>query len=358
MASVTIRHIKKSYDEHTHVLKGVDLEIDDGEFLVLLGPSGCGKSTLLRTIAGLEDLTSGEILIDGRVVHNVAPRDRGVGIVFQSYALHPHLTVEENMAFGLKVRKTEQRVLDERVGEVSEVLGLSDILERYPKQLSSGQRQCVAMGRALALQPNVILFDEPLSNLDITLRTRMREELKKLHQRLNTTMIYVTHDQAEAMTLADRIAVLERGVLQQVGTPDEIYHQPANAFVASFIGSPAMNFFRGRVAGDVYVGEGFSLPLHDTKAPYVKRVGVRPQHLILAPPDGGQSRERWGEVRATVDALEFMGWEAHLHVHVGEQAMIAHVHRDHASDPKVGDTLRFVVAPRHIHCFDTSDTRL
>jgi ABC-type sugar transport system ATPase subunit len=355
MASVTLRALKKSYDPHTHTIRGIDLTIEDGEFLVLVGPSGCGKSTLLRMIAGLEEITSGELRIGERIVNDVPPRDRGIGMVFQSYALYPHMTVRENMAFGLKIRKTDQATIDQRVREASKILDLDDYLDRLPKQLSGGQRQRVAMGRAIVRQPDVFLFDEPLSNLDAALRTQMRVEIKKLHRRLGATMIYVTHDQVEAMTLADRIAVIQSGVLQQVGPPAQIYDRPANRFVAGFIGSPAMNFFdRGQLIDGAWRGQGFRLPLPNSERVFC--VGVRPQHLKIThepvPADHGQ-------IDATIDVIEPMGWEAYLHVQLSpNHTLIAHVEANAIAGLAHGDHVTLSVSPDHLHAFDADGLRL
>jgi len=252
MASLSFRGVHKSYDS-VPVLHRIDMEVSTGEFLVLVGPSGCGKSTLLRCIAGLEQVSGGEILIDGKVVNDMAPRDRDVAMVFQSYALYPHMTVRQNMGFALALRKVPEDAVRSAVDEAAEMLDLGTLLDRYPKELSGGQRQRVAMGRAIVRKPQVFLFDEPLSNLDASLRTQLRLELKQLHSRLGTTMVYVTHDQVEAMTLADRIAVLNDGHLQQVGTPAELYNEPKNRFVAGFMGTPAMSFLEG-VEEDVVLG--------------------------------------------------------------------------------------------------------
>jgi len=243
---VSIRHIRKAFGS-TQVLHGVDIEIADGEFAVLVGPSGCGKSTLLRMIAGLEDVTEGEIAIGGRVVNKVPPKQRDIAMVFQNYALYPHTTVRDNMAFSLKLARAPQAAIDDRVGRATGILGLGALLDRYPRQLSGGQRQRVAMGRAIVRDPQVFLFDEPLSNLDAKLRVNMRAEIKDLHQRLRTTTVYVTHDQVEAMTMADKIVVMQSGRIEQTGAPLELYDHPANRFVAGFIGSPAMNFLDGTV---------------------------------------------------------------------------------------------------------------
>src|ERR1700731_4118295 len=245
MATVQIRDVRKAFGA-THVIHGVDISIADGEFVVLVGPSGCGKSTLLRMIAGLENITSGEIRIGDRVVNNVPPKERDIAMVFQNYALYPHMTVAANMAFSLKLRGARKEEIDTRVNRAAEILGLQQLLDPYPRQLSGGQRQRVAMGRAIVRAPQVFLFDEPLSNLDAKLRVQMRGEIRELHRRLGTTCIYVTHDQIEAMTMADRIVVMNDGIVEQVGSPLELYDRPSNLFVASFLGSPAMNFIHGR----------------------------------------------------------------------------------------------------------------
>jgi len=261
MAGVILKNIHKIYDKKNQVIKNLDLEIIDGEFLVLVGPSGCGKSTILRMIAGLEEVNSGEIFIGDRKVNDVPPKDRDIAMVFQNYALYPHMTVYDNMAFGLKMRKFKKDVIDQRVKEAAGILDLHELLDRKPKQLSGGQRQRVALGRAIVREPKVFLMDEPLSNLDAKLRVQTRFELKKLHKRLGATFIYVTHDQVEAMTMGDRIVILDKGVIQQVGTPDEVYHRPENVFVAGFIGSPAMNFLDAAIIGK----EGTA--------------GIRPEHF-------------------------------------------------------------------------------
>src|SRR5687767_4869105 len=263
MAQVTIRGARKSYG-NVEVIHGVDLDVTDGEFVVLVGPSGCGKSTLLRMIAGLETVTGGTISIGDRVVNNLPPKERDIAMVFQSYALYPHMKVADNMAFALKLRRTDPKIVKQRVRQAADILGLNPYLDRYPRQLSGGQRQRVAMGRAIVRDPQVFLFDEPLSNLDAKLRVQMRTEIKALHQRLKTTSIYVTHDQVEAMTMADRIVVMHDGIVEQVGSPLELYDNPANTFVAGFIGSPAMNFYQGtlRRNGGIWVeaDDGTRLP--------------------------------------------------------------------------------------------------
>ena len=288
MASVEIRKVDK-YFGSTHILHGVEIDIPDGEFVVLVGPSGCGKSTLLRMVAGLEEITKGEIAIGGRVVNQVPPKDRDIAMVFQNYALYPHMTVKQNMAFSLKLAKAPQATIDERVGRAASILGLESLLDRYPRQLSGGQRQRVAMGRAIVRDPQVFLFDEPLSNLDAKLRVQMRTEIKELHQRLKTTAIYVTHDQIEAMTMADRIVVMQHGVVEQLGAPLELYDRPVNLFVAGFIGSPAMNFIEAKVergnGRPVAVAvDGTHLPLPagaEVREAAEIVYGIRPEHLTL-----------------------------------------------------------------------------
>jgi multiple sugar transport system ATP-binding protein len=285
MAAVTLNGVRKAFGS-TRVVHGVDIQIRDGEFCVLVGPSGCGKSTLLRMIAGLEEITGGEIRIGDRVVNNVAPKERDIAMVFQNYALYPHMTVQDNMAFSLKLAGEPPEAIKRRVDEAAAILGLTDYLARYPRQLSGGQRQRVAMGRAIVRKPQVFLFDEPLSNLDAKLRVQMRTEIKALHQRLKTTSIYVTHDQIEAMTMADKIVVMNAGITEQVGSPLELYDNPANLFVAGFIGSPAMNFLPGKVtAAGIAVGADIHLPLPAGNKAETGRdviVGVRPEHLSVS----------------------------------------------------------------------------
>ncbi|MFT5683888.1 MAG: multiple sugar transport system ATP-binding protein [Myxococcota bacterium] len=294
MASVHFRGVSKSYGD-VQVLHGVDIQVPDGEFLVLVGPSGCGKSTLLRCIAGLETVSAGELLIGDRVVNDLAPRERDVAMVFQSYALYPHMTVRGNMGFALKLRGLSKSDIAEQVEAAAELLGLTELLERHPREMSGGQRQRVAMGRAIVRRPQVFLFDEPLSNLDAKLRTQLRVELKQLHHRLGTTMVYVTHDQVEAMTLADRIAVLNGGYLQQVGTPDELFHDPANRFVAGFIGSPAMSFLE---------------TLEDDAV-----VGVRPHQIVLGD----------GPLQGEVEVVETLGFESFVHLRFQGEPLVARI---------------------------------
>ncbi len=288
MAAVDVRKVEKFFGS-VQVLHGVSVDIEDGEFVVLVGPSGCGKSTLLRMIAGLEEINSGEIAIGGRVVNTVPPKDRDIAMVFQNYALYPHMTVLQNMAFSLKLAKAPKAVIEERVNKAADILGLGDYLARYPRQLSGGQRQRVAMGRAIVRDPQVFLFDEPLSNLDAKLRVQMRSEIKELHQRLKTTSIYVTHDQIEALTMADRIVVMQGGHVEQIGAPLDLYDNPANLFVAGFIGSPSMNFIDARIdrqngAVVAVTGDGSRLPLPGDVAGNDGQeivYGIRPEHLHL-----------------------------------------------------------------------------
>src|SRR4051794_27769433 len=287
MAKVLIRDLNKKYDD-VHAVKNVNLEIRDREFVVLVGPSGCGKTTTLRMVAGLEDITSGEVSIDGRVVNDLPPMDRDIAMVFQNYALYPHMSVHDNMAFGLKMRKFERPEIERRVRQAAEILGIQALLARKPRQLSGGQRQRVALGRAIVRNPRVFLFDEPLSNLDAALRVQMRVELKRLHDRLETTAIYVTHDQVEAMTLGDRVVVMKDGLVQQEGAPLELYERPANRFVASFIGSPAMNFVSTTIASDGLWADapGVRLRVPPAKAERMRAycgrrviLGIRPEAL-------------------------------------------------------------------------------
>jgi multiple sugar transport system ATP-binding protein len=284
MAAVALRGVHKSFGS-TAVVHGVDLDIQDGEFCVLVGPSGCGKSTLLRMVAGLEEITGGKIDIGGRVVNDLAPKERDIAMVFQNYALYPHMTVRDNMAFSLKLANVPRGQAEQRVADAAGILGLTEYLERYPRQLSGGQRQRVAMGRAIVRKPQVFLFDEPLSNLDAKLRVQMRTEIKALHQRLKTTSIYVTHDQIEAMTMADKIVVMNAGKVEQIGTPLELYDNPANLFVAGFIGSPAMNFLPGKAGGGrITLSTGVEFPIAGTLDVGSRDVilGVRPEHLAVS----------------------------------------------------------------------------
>ena len=317
MASVEIRNVRKAFGP-VQVLHGVNVDIADGEFVVLVGPSGCGKSTLLRMLAGLENITSGEIAIGPRVVNNVPPKDRDIAMVFQNYALYPHMTVFDNMAFSMKLAKAPKEVMEQEVGRAAKILGLEALLQRYPRQLSGGQRQRVAMGRAIVRNPQVFLFDEPLSNLDAKLRVQMRAEIKELHQRLRVTTVYVTHDQIEAMTMADKIVVMNGGHVEQAGPPLELYDRPANLFVAGFIGSPAMNFLQGEVAAGpggatVRVGGAVLAEAPPGTAPGPVVVGVRPERIALGAPGQGAV--------ASVDLMEPTGLASIVHLDFGGQSI-------------------------------------
>lgn len=355
MAKVELRDIWKRFGDVIAV-SDVNLTIADEEFLVLLGPSGCGKSTTLRMIAGLEEISQGEIAIGGRVVNNVAPKDRDIAMVFQNYALYPHMTVRQNLAFSLKLRRQPRKLIDERVEKAAEILGISSLLDRKPKQLSGGQRQRVAMGRAIVREPRVFLFDEPLSNLDAKLRVQMRLEIARLHRELNATIIYVTHDQVEAMTLADRIVIMKDGKVHQVGAPLDVYERPINTFVASFIGSPSMNLVEATIHPEkpVVEGDGFSLPLSPDQHHHVLDVvddwddavkvmlGIRPQHLKPTTDDGVPG------LTGTVDVVEPMGPEAFVYFRLGDKQMIA---RTEKTPPDEGREQDFSVEMSKIHLF-------
>jgi sn-glycerol 3-phosphate transport system ATP-binding protein/multiple sugar transport system ATP-binding protein len=346
VARVVLSGIEKSFGE-TRVLEGVDIYVPDGGFAVLVGPSGCGKSTLLRIIAGLEVTGSGSIKFGDRDVTALAPRDRDIAMVFQSYALYPHLTVRDNLAFGLNLRKTPKAEIDERISEVSAMLGLGELLDRFPRQLSGGQRQRVAMGRAIARRPQVFLFDEPLSNLDAALRAQVRVDIRKLHDRLEATSIYVTHDQVEAMTLADVLFVLNRGRVEQSGPPLEVYARPRTRFVASFLGSPAMNFLPVETKADgerlQLSGPGVELSIEPLREVPPKHVvlGVRPHDVFFAD-DGG--------LHAEVDVLEALGSESFAHARVGDEAFVARL--PGTERPARGTVLRLAVRDDDIHVFD------
>ena len=349
MASVQISGIDKFFGG-THVIRGVDITIADGEFCVLVGPSGCGKSTLLRMIAGLEEVGSGEIAIGGKVVNDMPPKERDIAMVFQNYALYPHMKVRDNMAFSMLLAKRPQAEIDERLNKAASILGLTDLLDRYPRQLSGGQRQRVAMGRAIVRDPQVFLFDEPLSNLDAKLRVAMRTELKELHQRLETTSVYVTHDQIEAMTMADQIVVMRDGVVEQRGKPLELYDHPANLFVAGFIGSPAMNFLKGKVKRDargmrIEMSDGASVPMpRDAKGEDGQPVvlGTRPEHLTLVAGDDG--------LGATVVVVEPTGADTQVFAKVGGTDVTAVFRERH--DFRSGETIRLAPDHERTHLFD------
>jgi multiple sugar transport system ATP-binding protein len=359
MAEVVIRNLNKSYDE-VHAVKDVNLEIRDKEFVVLVGPSGCGKTTTLRMVAGLETITSGQIVIDDTVVNELPPMDRDIAMVFQNYALYPHMSVYDNMAFGLKMRKFDRGEIQRRVKEAAEILDIQDYLGRKPRQLSGGQRQRVALGRAIVRHPRVFLFDEPLSNLDAKLRVQMRVELKKLHDRLGTTAIYVTHDQVEAMTLGDRVVVMKDGWVQQVGEPLELYNHPANKFVAGFIGPPAMNFATVRIAGRNGAlraeAEGIALALTPALSArltaHVGRevtLGVRPEDLRLARADDPPGLA----FEAVVEVVEKLGSEILLDVKAGEHSLVASV--EPSVRAAVRDRVCLALDPERLHFF-SADT--
>ena len=363
MASVTYQHVYKRFGD-VEVIKDLNLDIEDKEFVVFVGPSGCGKSTCLRMLAGLEEISEGEIMIGDRVVNDVPPKDRDIAMVFQSYALYPHMTVYDNMAFGLKLRKTPKAEIDRRVKEAADILGLTVLLDRKPKALSGGQRQRVAVGRAIVREPAVFLMDEPLSNLDAKLRVTARAEISKLHQRLGTTFIYVTHDQVEAMTMGDRIAVLADGILQQLDSPRALYNTPDNIFVAGFIGSPAMNFFDGTLVseeGELFVDTGdFRARIPEdrraTCADYVGKevvMGVRPEHVHAphyAPPNTYPA-----PVHGMVEVVELLGAELHLIVDSGTNTFVATV--DPRMDVHMGNEIDLEMDMNTVHLFDKDTER-
>ena len=359
MAKVAIEKLNKAYGDAA-ILRDIDLSVNDGEFVVLVGPSGCGKSTLLRMIAGLDGVTSGDIFIGERRVTGLEPAQRKIAMVFQSYALYPHMSVRKNMTFGLKFSGMAQAEMERRVGEAARMLRLEPLLERRPKDLSGGQRQRVAIGRAIVREPDVFLFDEPLSNLDAALRVSTRVEIAKLHRTLGATMIYVTHDQVEAMTLADRIVVMNQGRIAQEGKPLDLYYQPANLFVAGFIGSPAMNFFEGKV--ESVAGGALSISGADfapfkaavgnaSVAPGSKiSVGVRPEHLIAATGAGFR-------INGTVELVERLGETSYAHVRAAaERPLIAEIRGREA--PSAGDAIAFGAADRDVHLFDAEGMRI
>jgi multiple sugar transport system ATP-binding protein len=356
MAEVIVRKLNKKFDL-THVVKDVDLQIHDKEFVVFVGPSGCGKTTTLRMIAGLEAITSGDILIDDTIVNDVPPMDRDIAMVFQNYALYPHMSVAGNMAFGLKMRKFEKSEIESRIKRAADILGIGDLLHRKPRQLSGGQRQRVALGRAIVRDPKVFLFDEPLSNLDAKLRVQMRVELKKLHERLGTTAIYVTHDQVEAMTLGDRVVVMKDGLVQQVGEPLELYNTPANRFVAGFIGSPAMNFADVTLAasdGKVWAeAPGLRIGLPEPVAHRVNgrnggkaTVGIRPEDIHIAGP--ADPADLCFDVE--VEVVEQLGSEILLDTRVGNSTFVASV--EPTLRMRVHDRLKLAINPARLHLFD------
>ncbi|MGB7180875.1 MAG: sn-glycerol-3-phosphate ABC transporter ATP-binding protein UgpC [Burkholderiaceae bacterium] len=355
MVDVSIRQVRKSYGK-TEVIHGVDVEIRTGEFAVIVGPSGCGKSTLLRMIAGLEAIGAGEIAIGGKVVNDVEPKDRGVAMVFQNYALYPHMTVFRNIGYALKIARRPKAEIRERVERVAQALGLSDLLERKPSQLSGGQRQRVAMGRAIVREPGVFLFDEPLSNLDAQLRGEMRVEIKRLHKELKATSVFVTHDQVEAMTMADRLVVMNGGFVEQIGTPREVYARPNSVFVAGFMGSPAMNFLRAMVAADgatVVFDDEHRQALTGAVGPAFRgrpvTVGIRPEDVRIGAGDGPAG------VSARLRYSEDLGASQLLHVLIGDNSLIVHTKMD--ADVQPDQMLPLIFEPARLHLFDPETGR-
>ena len=357
MAEITLTHVKKIYDKSVVAVQDFCMEIQDKEFIVLVGPSGCGKSTTLRMIAGLEEISAGEIAIGGKVVNRVPPKDRDIAMVFQDYALYPHMTVYDNIAYGLKLRKFPRRVIDQKVREAAEILDITDLLKRKPKALSGGQRQRVAIGRAIVRSPKAFLMDEPLSNLDAKLRNQMRTEIIKLRQRIQTTFVYVTHDQTEAMTLGDRIVIMKEGYVQQIGTPRQVFHDPNNLFVAGFIGTPQMNFFHGELhrEGETYFLElgGTQLEIAEEKQQRLRQydvpaqpvvAGIRPEHVLLTEGEGFSGQ---------VDVIEMMGSNTHLHVRFGDEECVIVV--PDGDEPvrefQHGETVQFMFHADRIHLF-------
>ncbi len=351
MASVHFQAVTKSYDGKNRIIQPLNITIEEGEFMVMVGPSGCGKSTLLRMVAGLETVSSGDIYIDNQCVTTLEPKDRGIAMVFQNYALYPHMTVEQNMGYGLRIRGMAKEQIRQKVLQAARSLELDTLLTRHPRELSGGQRQRVAMGRAIVREPSVFLFDEPLSNLDARLRVQMRLELQQLHQRLRTTSLYVTHDQVEAMTLAQRVMVMNKGIVEQVGTPVEVYEKPATTFVAAFIGSPAMNLLPGKISADgrdIILDPQCHLPLSQQQPGLANRqitLGVRPEHIKR------RSREEGG-VPMQVETLEILGADNLVHGKIGEHRLV--VRLPHEQRPQPGSLLwlEFPLTARHY--FDTT----
>ncbi|MEJ2896877.1 sn-glycerol-3-phosphate import ATP-binding protein UgpC [Bordetella avium] len=356
MTTLSFRNLKKTYAGNVPVIHGIDMEIKDGEFIVIVGPSGCGKSTLMRMVAGLETVTSGEILIDDKPVNDLEPAERDIAMVFQNYALYPHMSVFENMAYGLKIRKVPKAEIQKRVEEAAQILELGKLLDRRPRQLSGGQRQRVAMGRAIVREPKVFLFDEPLSNLDAKLRVAMRLEILKLHRRLHTTSLYVTHDQVEAMTLAHRMVVMYQGVPEQIGTPMEVFEKPASTFVAGFIGSPPMNLIEVDVAGDgTMTAEGMPLQISPLQVPSAVRgrkiiMGLRPEHMLLNA-EG---------IPVEIEMIETLGSEQLVHGRRGKHMLVVRCTTRQLSEStvKVGDTMNIGPDGRHdLHWFEPDTGR-
>ena len=351
MGSITLRKVEKTYgfgSKAVKVIHGVDVEIADGEFVVIVGPSGCGKSTLLRMVAGLEEITAGEIDIGGRVVNRLEPAERDIAMVFQNYALYPHMSVYDNMAYGLKIAKVPKAEIEQRVQKAAKILELGGLLERKPRELSGGQRQRVAMGRAIVRQPQVFLFDEPLSNLDAKLRAQTRLEIQKLHAELGVTSLFVTHDQVEAMTLAERMIVMNAGVMEQIGTPEDVYARPASTFVAGFIGSPPMNLLSGRADGSRFTAGGQTLGLPVSCPRQGELVlGIRPEHTALGPDTG------WP---AVVEMVEMLGAERLVHCRLGSELFTVRMEGTRSAT-KRGDQVRLEASPEHVHWFDAKTGR-
>ncbi len=359
MATVVLKSVTKVFDKSVVAVDEASFDIEDKEFVVLVGPSGCGKSTTLRMIAGLEEITDGEIYIDGDLVNDIPPKDRDIAMVFQNYALYPHMTAYQNMAFGLKLRKYPKVEIDDRVREAAQILGIDDLLDRKPKAMSGGQRQRVAVGRAIVRKPKVFLFDEPLSNLDAKLRVQMRTEISKLHTRLGATMVYVTHDQVEAMTMGDRIAVMNEGKVQQIDAPLRLYEDPANQFVAGFIGSPSMNFIAGSILDEgtslSFEGAGVRLPLPEVFTERLKSyartdvmLGIRPEDIH--DPSTLVPGKQLAELTAKVEVVEPMGSEVFLYLSAGPTPLVARVDPLHV--PQVGHSVRLAVEVGKAHFFD------
>ena len=350
MANLKLQAVTKSYDGKNQIIQSIDLDVADGEFIVMVGPSGCGKSTLLRMVAGLERTTSGDIYINDQRVTELEPKDRGIAMVFQNYALYPHMSVFDNMAYGLKIRGFGKAQILARVEEAARILELGPLLKRKPRELSGGQRQRVAMGRAIVREPAVFLFDEPLSNLDAKLRVQMRLELQQLHRRLRTTSLYVTHDQVEAMTLAERVIVMNKGIAEQIGTPSEVYRRPASLFVASFIGSPAMNLLPGQLTTDgtsLVMEEGFELPLPVPRPEWGGReltVGIRPEHIHL-------TEDQQTGIPMVLNTLELLGADNLAHGKLAGSGVV--VRLSHEVFPMAGSLLRLVFPAKALHFFDT-----
>jgi multiple sugar transport system ATP-binding protein len=364
MAQVTLRKIVKEYEGGVQAVKGIDLDIADHEFVVLVGPSGCGKSTTLRMIAGLEDITSGEVSIGGAVVNDIPPRDRDIAMVFQNYALYPHMNVYDNMAFGLMLRKFDKAEIRRRVENAARILDIGMLLDRKPKALSGGQRQRVAMGRAIVRDPKVFLFDEPLSNLDAKLRVQMRTEIKKVHQTVRTTTVYVTHDQVEAMTLADRVVVMNHGVIEQVGSPQELYHNPRTRFVAGFIGSPAMNFIPAQLeqaagALRLRLPDGIELPVPTNRTPRYQAhagrqvlLGIRPEHLT----DAQHAKQGTAVFNAAQEVVEPMGMETLAHIRMDGAEICARL--DPAVPAEPGQALQLAADMNNMHLIEPDSGRV